>query len=121
MEKTPQKKQAQEFNLKCKTVSISETIRAGLGLLLYFSDFNKIYCCMKKKKASTHPTVAQKHIANSPRPKPIQKKEEEPKAENVQEKNPQPQPITTTEKQKVVNEQEQDQVVNAMENIEDVS
>ena len=76
---------------------------------------------MKKKKASKHPAVAQKHIANSPRPKPIDKKKDEPKTENVQEKNFQPQPITTTEKQKVVNEQEQDQVVNAMENTEDVS
>lgn len=76
---------------------------------------------MKKKKTSTHPTVAKKPVANSSWPKPITKKKEEPKTENVQEKNIQPQPITTPEKQKVVNEQEQDQVVNAMENTEDVS
>lgn len=78
---------------------------------------------MKKKKTSVRHPVAHKHPTTPPHLKPQTnqpKQNEKPANENVTDKNASIQTgLKKPDNQKVVNEQEQDQVVNDMEETKD--
>lgn len=75
---------------------------------------------MKRKKASVRHPIVQKHSTTPPHPKPHSIKPEKPANDNVTDKNASIQTgYKKSDDQKVVNDQEQDQVVNDMEETKD--
>jgi hypothetical protein len=80
---------------------------------------------MNKKKKTVNQHPVQKQPASPPQRKTDvdrKKKKEEPKPDTTTEKNMlAPQPAINTPKQKVVNEQEENQVVNDVEESDDLS